>query len=143
MLPSRRQRSCNAADVRSPIMSRSSWARAAKSVIANWPCGGVRIRADDLATAVWTTIFEALKDETLLANHIWQLAQGGQQGNQLDADLKAAKHAIAVRRRRAVDLVRHSDPCNATLWDVVQQEVKSLDQEVKEWEAVIKDIEKR
>jgi hypothetical protein len=106
-------------------------------------CGGARIRADDLATAVWATISEALKDENLLTNHIQQLAQNNQQGSQLDEDKKAAKHAIAAKRRRALDLVRNSDPSNTTLWEAIQQEVKTLDQQIKEWEATVKDIEKR
>ena len=106
-------------------------------------CGAKRVPADAVEAWVWERIATVLRDPETVAAEVKRRQERGPDAT-LAADLDTARRSAARCERKQGELMQRYDPDKTTFpWELVEREVKRLEDERIRWQKQAQTIEQR
>jgi site-specific DNA recombinase len=127
-----------------PASPRIKWYHCTSYSTPLGPCGAPSFLADRLDAEVWARVCETMKRPELVEKAIEKVQQTETDRN-LQEDIEKAKRNIGrLESKQQEYMARYTDSADSSFpWKLVEQEIKRLEAEKKDWENILRKGERR
>jgi len=106
------------------------------------PCGGKRVRADDVEAWVWTQVSAILHDPSIVAAELQRRQEEGPDQTLL-TDRDKLERRLSTLGKQQQRLIHHFREDDNAPWDLIKRELAQVEQEKKQVQVMLGEIERR